>query len=454
MRVLPRSFVSVKRAVAFLAASLPLSLIPLCGHSQGLGDTVNLHAKVPAIVNLTEPDIEIKVSPTAPGSAALAHGLSAELQTALQQADHRITTDTKHPETRLEVDMISYTPYKVAEVKLGTDTTVKGKVYAAPTGHVVTAGLTIDYRAVSTRTGRPIDAAQIEASIKENYGIPEVKKLCKFCPSLPTGRSLGAVFDKPEPVPDATTVTQKLVGEAAQMIAARLVNTDKDIPVRLAKGKLEEEAKVAATKNWAKMLDDLKAMDPLPDPVSDSYRLYDMGVALEAQGYAVAPAEAAPLFDQAAEQYKAASDAAPFERGYLDPLVRIQTAYVSTKTIVERSKTGNAISAPGVNQTISRDEAKAQGEAKPDSKPDTPSADPNTLTNATIIRYTQKGMDETNLVAMISDAKQFRFDLTPDALDQLLDNKVSNKVIAAMRQKNQAAAAKRSTVSRPGGGHS
>jgi hypothetical protein len=107
-----------------------------------------------------------------------------------------------------------------------------------------------------------------------------------------------------------------------------------------------------------------------------------------------------------------------------------------------------------VNQTISRDEAKAQGEAKPDSKPDTPSADPNTLTNATIIRYTQKGMDETNLVAMISDAKQFRFDLTPDALDQLLDNKVSNKVIAAMRQKNQAAAAKRSTVSRPGGGHS
>ena len=413
-------------------------------HAQGLGDPVTLHTKLPAIVNLTEPDVEIKVIATAPGSAQLAATLVPEIQSLLQQADHRITTTSPHPATRIETNIITYTPYKVEEVKIGTDTTYKGKTTPAAKGHVVTADLTLAYRAISIKTGRPIDAAVVEAKIKENYGIPETKKLCKFCPALPTKDALKNVFDTAEPVPDAPTVTKRLTDEAASKIAVRLVNTNKDIQVRLSKGQLAQQANVAKTGNWAKFLDDLKTTPPLSDPAADSYRLYDMGVAYEALGYQAQPGQAATLFDQASENYKAANEAAPLEKGFLEPLVRVETAQVTIKTIEERAKNGGRISSEDLAGTKSADE-KAVPIEKPietaDAKPvheDKPSGNPDVLDDAKIIHYTARGLDDDNLIAMINKSTNYNFKLDGDDLDKLLDAKVSNKVIAAMRAKNQS----------------
>ena len=451
---------SMQRAQWSLAFAI-LAAAPAV-HAQGLGDPVTLHTKLPAIVNLAEPDVEIKVIATALGSAQLAATLVPEIQSLLQQGDHRIITTSPHPATRIEVNIITYTPYKVEEVKIGTDTTYKGKTTPAAKGHVVTADLTLAYRAISIKTGRPIDAAVVDARIKENYGIPETKKPCKFCPSLPTLDSWKKVFDTAEPVPNAPAITKRLTDEAASKIAARLVNTNQDIQVRLSKGQLAQEANVARTGNWAKFLDDLKTTPPLSDPAADSYRLYDMGVAYEALGYQAQPGQAAPLFDQASENYKAANDAAPLEKGFLEPLVRVQIAQVTIKTIEERAKNGGRISKEDLAETKSADEKAAPIEKSiqtADAKgihEDKPSGNPDVLDDAKIIRYTAKGLDDDNLIAMINTSTNYSFKLDGDDLDRLLDAKVSNKVIAAMRAKNASphSAPARRTATKTSGTHS
>lgn len=431
-------------------------------HAQGLGDPVTLHTKLPAIVNLAEPDVEIKVIATAPGSAQLAATLVPEIQSLLQQGNHLITTTSLHPATRIEANIITYTPYKVEEVKIGTETIYRGKTTPAAKGHVVTADLTLAYRAISIKTGRPIDAAVVEAKIKENYGIPETKKPCKFCPAVPTMDAMKKVFDTAEPIPDAPTVTKRLTDEAASKIAVRLVNTDKDIEVRLSKGQLAKEANVAKTGNWAKFLDDLKTTPPLSDLAADAYRLYDMAVAYEALGYQAQPDQAATLFDQASENYKAANDAAPLEKGFLEPLVRVETAQVTLKTIEERAKNGGRISKEDLADTKSADEKTVPiekpfetADAKPTDK-EKPSGNPDILDDAKIIRYTAKGLDDENLIAIINKSTNYSFKLDGDDLDKLLDAKVSNKVIAAMRAKNESShpAPAHRTATKASGTHS
>jgi len=57
------------------------------------------------------------------------------------------------------------------------------------------------------------------------------------------------------------------------------------------------------------------------------------------------------------------------------------------------------------------------------------------LTNKDVIDLRAAGLDDTNLIATIADAKAVKFDLSPAGLRALLAAKVSNSVINAMRAK-------------------
>jgi hypothetical protein len=57
------------------------------------------------------------------------------------------------------------------------------------------------------------------------------------------------------------------------------------------------------------------------------------------------------------------------------------------------------------------------------------------MTNADVIDLRKAGLDDDNLIAAIKDAGAVAFDLTPAGLKGLLGAKVSNKVIAAMRDR-------------------
>ena len=55
------------------------------------------------------------------------------------------------------------------------------------------------------------------------------------------------------------------------------------------------------------------------------------------------------------------------------------------------------------------------------------------MSNKDVIDLRQAGLDDDNLIAAIKAAKGVAFDLSPAGLKTLLANKVSNRVIAAMR---------------------
>jgi hypothetical protein len=55
------------------------------------------------------------------------------------------------------------------------------------------------------------------------------------------------------------------------------------------------------------------------------------------------------------------------------------------------------------------------------------------MTNTEIIELRTAGLDDDNLIATIKSAKAVNFDLSPAGLRALLDAKVSNRIIAAMR---------------------
>jgi hypothetical protein len=59
------------------------------------------------------------------------------------------------------------------------------------------------------------------------------------------------------------------------------------------------------------------------------------------------------------------------------------------------------------------------------------------LTNQDVIDLRVAGLDDDNLIAAITDAKAVRFDLSAAGLKTLLNAKVSNRVIAAMRDRTK-----------------
>lgn len=58
-----------------------------------------------------------------------------------------------------------------------------------------------------------------------------------------------------------------------------------------------------------------------------------------------------------------------------------------------------------------------------------------TMTNADVLELRAAGLDDDNLIATIKSAKAAKFDLSPAGLRSLLQSKVSNRVIAAMRER-------------------
>ena len=57
------------------------------------------------------------------------------------------------------------------------------------------------------------------------------------------------------------------------------------------------------------------------------------------------------------------------------------------------------------------------------------------MTNTDVIDLRKAGLDDANLIASIRDAGAVAFDLSPAGLKTLLTAKVSNAVIAAMRER-------------------
>ena len=73
--------------------------------------------------------------------------------------------------------------------------------------------------------------------------------------------------------------------------------------------------------------------------MEDAYRLYDIGVAYEAMGYAADDDKAAMKFlDQASINYGKAIDSNPAEKYFLEPQKRIETALAHYEKLEQQKK--------------------------------------------------------------------------------------------------------------------
>jgi len=265
--------------------------------------------------------------------------------------------------------------------------------------------------------------------------------------------------------PTPEELKSRMLNDIVKQIASRLVVTDETVEVLLAQGKLADYNNLAENSRWSDYLEKLETMTPLASKEDDAYRLYNIGVAYEAMGYASEDQETAQKnFQDAAINYGKAADSKPSEKYFVQPQNRIESALVHYKKLEEEPPP--AVSASNSNAAsstpASSSPAKASSDTAPKSAKSTstrsassgtsstrtssttgttkslvassaskPSGPP--LTNDQVIRLVKANVDEENIIDTIRHAPAVNFDLSVDALVNLANNGVKGKILTAMK---------------------
>lgn len=336
-----KSGIRIVAVVCLLAASL---------NAQGFGKfkkTVTVQRKLPAIVELPGNTFDVVVTASDAKNAPLTDKLKAVVETELARYNAKLMVDSKNPNTRiilkiLNVDVprpvpITSTTIPLSYGKNKNKNTTQNP--AKPTGYKVTGRFDVAYQA-KTAGGRFLDANNINAKFAQQYntqdtkmdeGVDAVKKGWGRVRHL--GKSSGdeAEQEAPRTVED---VQQILMSKVTALIAARLVTTNETVEIQLARGWLDDANKFAEAKQWGKMAEALATMAPFPDQRDDAYRLYNLGVAKEAQAYVdETPTAAQRNLEEASADYGKAEDLNPAEKHFLEPQNRIEIALAHYKQL-------------------------------------------------------------------------------------------------------------------------
>ncbi|HEY1204804.1 MAG: hypothetical protein ABSH46_13230 [Bryobacteraceae bacterium] len=404
--------------------SIAVVAVAICGAlgAQGFGKTkkkVTLLRKLPPIVSLPSGTLDVKVSAANARYAEVTAPLAATNETALIQGDTaHLSIDKEHPSSIIACTITDFSIPPARQITRNSLVPAKNggkpQVYYEVTGTLVVA-----YQAKTSR-GKVLDSLNVTAKFAEEYdqqGDQTSHKSLGAMVKAPIHKVLPGKSVEEDGPPTVDSVRQTLIERAAGQIAERLVNTEQRVPVLLARGELDDANRFAEAGLWAKMLEALETMHPL-EPEEDAYRIYNIGVAYEAMAYHAEDSKTArKFFDEAAINYGRAVDARPSEKYFLEPQNRIRTAIAHYRKLAEI-------------------------EAAHNSGP--PAAAPSgALTNDQVVQMSKAGLSEDNILATIREARRASFDLSVDAQVHLAQEGVSNRVIAAMRDKSRAAPVRR-----------
>jgi hypothetical protein len=333
----------------FLLAIL-LGASPSYSQSFGLPllkSKVTLQRKLPASVQLPGTSVSILVTSHA-GSADLAQDFKSMLGSELLKDDPRLSLEDHGSDSILNCQITAFEhPPATTSTRPGVQT---GKTAAKPVTYTrVTGVMRVSFQARS-KAGRTIGSDNIIAKYDEEFdtsgnalsgGIGGVFK------NSYKRIAGGAKSEDMNPPTDAELRT-KLLTDAVQQIVVQLVNTRETIEVLLAKGKgMDQGVKDAEAGLWSRASEAWETEPPLPRPVDDAYRLYDIGVADEALAYGADDIQAAMKFlDEASINYGKAIDSNPGEKYFLDPQKRIESALAHYEKLQQQSKAATAPAAP------------------------------------------------------------------------------------------------------------
>jgi hypothetical protein len=413
-----------------LKVFLTVPLIPVLSYGQGFGvgplkEKVVLHRKLPAIVHLADTSFVVKTTSHLPAGKDVGDLLPVMLENELLKNEKSLRVDNDSPVVTISCVVTNYETPPQQLVTRNDTVLQKGKLVQQPkTYYEVTGQLDVTYR-VTDKKGKALDSNAISAKYSKEFEkgtnqATDKKPWGKLPIKIPGSHDQ----EKPEVPPTPDQLRQELLHQVVSRIAPRLVNTDENIEVLLAVGKLKDANKTAEKGMWSQYLEALEIMPPLASPQDDAYRLYNIGVANEALGYSSEDRAAAKKFlEEAVISYGKAAEAKPDEKYFLDPQTRIETAVAYYKTL----------SQPGIEKAAKVEKADA---VKPSERvqPDSPDA----LTNDKIIEMFKSGVDEESILAEIKSAPKVDFKLDSDGLIELAKNGIKGKIPAAMRERLRA----------------
>ena len=212
--------------------------------------------------------------------------------------------------------------------------------------------------------------------------------------------------------------------------AAGLVTPMRE-PVRVLLARSDEVDKLndlARARKWNEWKAALQETRPHRDPKKDAYRLHNIAVANEALAYEAAnDDDAQRLLVDASTAMQQAIAAKKDEKYFTEALARI------SKNSLGLTRLRTMRTSIGMRQPTT---AKAAAGAPAEKfAPPKASAQKASMTNADVIDLRKAGLDDDNLIAAIKEAGTTQFDLTAAGLKTLLTAKVSNRVIAVMRER-------------------
>jgi hypothetical protein len=360
--------------------------------------------------------------------ADLATDLKSTLESLLIRDDSRLRSEEGAADTIISCRITNYaqpTPQTTQQPAL---TTSKSGPQTQPMTRV-TGILTVTFQA-KTRGGSSLAADNVTAKFDQEYtAASQQMAMLHSVTHTMTHLTKGGTDDDSPPTP--ADLHNRLIQQVAQQIAAHLVNTTEQVEVYLAKGTgLDQADKLMEEKLWSRALEQLETMKPFPTPEEDAYRLYDLGVVNEAMAYSAEDIQKARKdLQEASIDYGKAIDGKPTEKYFLQPQTRIDTALAHYKASARTVSDPSAASKP------------APAKAGPASTAPSSSAPADAITNDQVISMVSAGMDEANIIDTIQHAKAVDFDLSVQGQVDLSKNKVSGRVITAMKSRARTAPA-------------
>jgi hypothetical protein len=460
-------------------------------HGQGFAGSVMsskkkivLHRKLPAAIHLTATTFAVKTTARDNAQADVAQSLSEILETDLLKNDSKLHAETKSPEF---VISCSITHFEIPPPQSFTRNEVvleKGHSVEEPRKYYKVKGaLEVAYQVKDIRSGKVLDSDNLSAKYSKDFEEGSNQAGDQSLQSKmmdPFKRAVGKKAESSGP-PTPIELRQTLIHQLVSQIVMTLVNTDENVEVYLARGKLDDADKLAESGLWSRDLETLETMPALKTPKDDAYRLYNIAVAYEALAYQSEDHTAAKKFiEQAAINYGKAIDAKPDEKFFLEPQTRIETAAAYYRRLEQRRPVAATKSAESTESTTqpspsskpASDSSEAAGTkstgakpkaststtakksatqpstAQPSTKPPMTNAlirekepDAHVLTNAKVIEMFKGGVDEENIIATIRQAPAVQFDLSPDGQIELAKSGVKGKTVVAMRERARRAKA-------------
>ena len=405
----------VRNSVFFLI--LAPALVSAEGFSALSPKKMTIQRMMPPTVNLSKKRIKIdaRVEASVHGADTLPALLKTKLVTLIQN-DPRFIVEEVSPETILKFTVTNYYTEKWA-VGTGQQKTdeYRGKIEVA-------------YQAESAKSKATLDSQNLVKSI--GYDAPVQASILGVSNPLTAKKQTGRASEN--------QVRDDLVDGIVFEMGKRVAPVEEPEEVLLPGGKLEPLSSMALSNRWASVQEQAEKMDKFAKPVDDTYRLYLIALAEEAQSYAltreaserdlgkrpdISKAEADAQFkhaqqfmDESRKLYQEIVDTNPKEKGFRPGDTRTEEAMTIYGTIV-RYQEELKKAEPG---STSRGERAASGPAAP--APATPAAVISPLDR--VLDFCRKGVDAGSISEYIKsqdfmdDAKasKYKFNFGTDTL--------------------------------------